>query len=115
MVTKDELLRVGFGRTPLWKKVIWRSTSPSALRKALGDKSGLIATVPGRGYQFVAQVFRSEVESGIPVHDLPEQEAGDIVVQRVRERTRVVYEDVPAALPAWREPRIADGGDSFTP
>jgi DNA-binding winged helix-turn-helix (wHTH) protein/Tol biopolymer transport system component len=70
----------------------------SALRRALGDKPSLIATVPGRGYQFAAQVFCNEVESGIAVDLLPEQRPGDILVQRVRERTRVVYEDVPAQL-----------------
>src|SRR5215475_4936860 len=39
----------------------------SALRRALGDGSGgrrFIVTVPGRGYQFVAQV--SEVNEGVP-------------------------------------------------
>ena len=30
----------------------------STLRKALGDKPSLIATVPGRGYQFAAQVLQ---------------------------------------------------------
>jgi DNA-binding winged helix-turn-helix (wHTH) protein len=70
----------------------------STLRKALGDKPSLIATVPGRGYQFAAQVFCNEVESGIAADLLAEQRPGDILVQRVRERTRVVYEDVPAQL-----------------
>jgi DNA-binding winged helix-turn-helix (wHTH) protein/Tol biopolymer transport system component len=108
VVTKDELLKSVWPDSFVEEGNLAQHIS--ALRKALGDKSGLIATVPGRGYQFVAQVFRSEVESGIPVDDLPEQEAGDIVVQRVRERTRVVYEDVPAAQLAPREPALLTAG-----
>src|ERR1039458_6606125 len=39
----------------------------SLLRRALGEKSHLIVTVPGRGYQFTAQVFRSEAGTGIAI------------------------------------------------
>jgi DNA-binding winged helix-turn-helix (wHTH) protein/Tfp pilus assembly protein PilF len=71
----------------------------SALRKALADKSGWIVTYSGRGYQFTAQV---QVE--YPVDSLPESQPGDIFVQRVRERTHVVFENspppAPLALPA---------------
>jgi DNA-binding winged helix-turn-helix (wHTH) protein/cytochrome c-type biogenesis protein CcmH/NrfG/predicted negative regulator of RcsB-dependent stress response len=99
VVTKDELL-----------KAVWPDSFVeegnlaqyiSALRKAMGNKSSLIVTVPGRGYQFAAQVRSTELQNGIADSVLSEQEPGDIVVQRVRERTRVIYEDVPAArLPA---------------
>src|ERR1035438_131505 len=73
VVTKEELL-----------KAIWPDSFVeegnlaqyiSALRKALGDKSRLIATVPGRGYQFVAQVYAVEVETGISAEGLPEARA----------------------------------------
>jgi DNA-binding winged helix-turn-helix (wHTH) protein/tetratricopeptide (TPR) repeat protein len=77
----------------------------SWLRKALGDRSACIATIPGRGYQFTAQV---QVEH--PVDSLPESQPGDIFVQRVRERTHVVIEQsspapVARALPAWSASR----------
>jgi DNA-binding winged helix-turn-helix (wHTH) protein/Tol biopolymer transport system component len=111
VVTKEELL-----------KAIWPNSFVeegnlaqyiSALRKALGDKSRLIATVPGRGYQFVTQVFAVEVETGISADALPEARAGDIYVQRVRERTRVVYEDAPAAqLTQHEPPLLLTGGSS---
>jgi DNA-binding winged helix-turn-helix (wHTH) protein/Tol biopolymer transport system component len=113
VVTKDELLKSVWPDSFVEEGNLAQHIS--ALRKALGDKSGLIATVPGRGYQFVAQVFRSEVESGIPAEDIPEEQAGDIVVQRVRERTRVVIEDVPAALPAPRETALLTAGTASRP
>jgi DNA-binding winged helix-turn-helix (wHTH) protein/tetratricopeptide (TPR) repeat protein len=60
----------------------------SAVRKTLADRSGLIVTVPGRGYQFAAEV------QGPPESDRFSQlGAGDVVVQRVRERTHVVLKE----------------------
>jgi DNA-binding winged helix-turn-helix (wHTH) protein len=100
VVTKDELL-----------KAVWPDSFVeegnlaqyiSALRRALGNKSSLIVTVPGHGYQFAAQVFADHLQSAISVDALPEQHTGDVYVQRVRERTRVVYENVPAPLLASR-------------
>ena len=110
VVTKDELLK------SIWPDSFVEEGNLaqyiSALRKSLGDKSRLIATVPGRGYQFVTQVYAVEVETGISVEALPEARAGDIIVQRVRERTRVVYEDVPAAQLAQHEPPLLLTGGS---
>ena len=104
VVTKDELLK------SIWPDSFVEEGNLaqyiSALRKSLGDKSRLIATVPGRGYQFVAQVYAVEVETGISAEALPEARAGDIYVQRVRERTRIVYDDVPAAQLAQHEPPL---------
>jgi DNA-binding winged helix-turn-helix (wHTH) protein/predicted Zn-dependent protease len=102
-VSKDELL-----------KAVWPDSFVeegnlaqyiSALRKALGDKSCLIVTVPGRGYQFAVQVRRTQAQNEISVDVLPDARPGDIFVQRVRERTHVVIENssqAPAqlALPA---------------
>src|ERR1035441_5685717 len=94
VVTKDELL-----------KAVWPDSFVeegnlaqyiSALRRALGNKSFLIVTVPGHGYQFAAQVFADHLQTEIPVDALPEQGTGDIYVQRVRERTQMVIESVPA-------------------
>jgi DNA-binding winged helix-turn-helix (wHTH) protein/tetratricopeptide (TPR) repeat protein len=106
VVTKEELL-----------KAVWPDSFVeegnlaqyiSTLRKALGESSCLIVTVPGRGYQFAAQVQAqaAPLPAGIPVETLPEARPGDVFVQRVRERTRVVYEDVPAAPPAQPQPAL---------
>ena len=70
----------------------------SALRRALGDRSACIVTIPGRGYQFAARV------EGVLTSDASAASLnGDIVVQRTRERTHVVIEEsfpVPVAAPA---------------
>jgi DNA-binding winged helix-turn-helix (wHTH) protein/tetratricopeptide (TPR) repeat protein len=108
VVTKDELL-----------KAVWPDSFVeegnlaqyiSALRKALGEKSCLIVTVPGRGYQFAAQVLTAPLPAEIPVETLPQAHPGDVFVQRVRERTRVVYEDAPAAPPAQPQPALLLNG-----
>jgi DNA-binding winged helix-turn-helix (wHTH) protein/tetratricopeptide (TPR) repeat protein len=57
----------------------------SGLRKALGDRADFIVTVPRQGYQFTAEV-QLETPTGLP---------GDVIVQTVRERARVVIEDLP--------------------
>ena len=82
----------------------------SLLRRELGEKSHLIVTVPGRGYQFTAQVFRSAAVTEIAVDDTSEQLPEDIYMQHVRERTRVVYEEVPAAQFASRETALLNAG-----
>jgi DNA-binding winged helix-turn-helix (wHTH) protein/Tfp pilus assembly protein PilF len=108
VVTKDELL-----------KAVWPDSFVeegnlaqyiSALRKALGEKSCLIVTVPGRGYQFAAQVQAAPPQTEIPVDALPEAHPGDVFVQRVRERTRIVYEDAPPAQLAQAEPALLLAG-----
>jgi DNA-binding winged helix-turn-helix (wHTH) protein/tetratricopeptide (TPR) repeat protein len=92
VVSKEELIRA------VWPdSFVEESNLPqqiSALRKALAGKSSLVATVPGRGYQFIAKVQAEHA-----VEALPERMPGDIFVQRVRERTSVVIEK-PAPGPA---------------
>jgi DNA-binding winged helix-turn-helix (wHTH) protein/Tfp pilus assembly protein PilF len=117
VVTKDELL-----------KTVWPDSFVeegnlaqyiSGLRKALGDKASLIATVPGRGYQFGAQVLTTQVLADQAPDGLPDARPGDILVQRVRERTRVVIENnapehaslaLPAATPSRRNAALLWGG-----
>jgi len=91
----------------------------SQLRHALGEKSDLIVTVPGRGYQFGAQVLATQVLTEQAHSGLPDARPGDILVQRVRERTRVVYENnspeqaspaLPAATPSRRNAAQRWGG-----
>lgn len=54
VVTKDELLK------SVWPESFVEEGNLTqhvfALRKALGDRAGCIVTIPGRGYQFTAQV-----------------------------------------------------------
>jgi DNA-binding winged helix-turn-helix (wHTH) protein/tetratricopeptide (TPR) repeat protein len=82
----------------------------SQLRHALGEKAHLIVTVPGRGYQFAAHVFPGEGETVIAVEATPEQPPEYIYVQQVRERTRMVYEEAPAAQLASRESALPIAG-----
>lgn len=86
VVTKAELLKAVWPdsfveESNLAQHISW-------LRKALGDRSDLIDTVPGRGYQFATVV---QVISPADL-SLPEQPAGTLV-QGVREHTRVVIEE----------------------
>lgn len=67
VVTKAELLRA------VWPGVVVEennlSQCVSALRRALGESSrapDFIVTVPGRGYRFIAEVFRSTATSSPP-------------------------------------------------
>src|SRR5579863_9658878 len=99
VVTKTELLKAVWPdsfveESNLAQHITW-------LRKALGDRSDLIDTVPGRGYQFatVVQVISPADAS------LPEQPAGALV-QGVREHTRVVIEE-SLVLPVAEKPTQA--------
>jgi DNA-binding winged helix-turn-helix (wHTH) protein/tetratricopeptide (TPR) repeat protein len=103
VVTKEELLQAVWPNSFVEENNL--NQHISALRKALGDKAGCIVTFPARGYQFTADV---QVEH--PVDSLPESRPGDIYVQRVRERTKMVLEEtspatVSPALPATVRPR----------
>src|ERR1700678_1307549 len=88
VVTKDELLKT------VWPESFVEEGNLSqhifTLRKALGDRSRFIVTVPGRGYQFTETV--REVVLGPAAGD-----SGSFVVQRTRERTHVVIEETAPA------------------
>ena len=110
VVTKEEILE------SVWSgSFVEEGNLPkyiSQLRRALGEKSPLIVTVPGRGYQFAAQAFRSQAETEIAAGDAAGQRPGDILVQRVRERTEMVYEDLPVAQTVPRQPALVSVGAS---
>jgi eukaryotic-like serine/threonine-protein kinase len=86
VITKEELL------TAVWPDSFVEESNLaqqiSGLRKVFGNDSGLIATVPGRGYQFTAPV---QVEAPAEPHaaTLP----GEVLVQRVREHAHLVIEE----------------------
>jgi DNA-binding winged helix-turn-helix (wHTH) protein/Flp pilus assembly protein TadD len=90
VVTKEELFQA------VWPDAFIEENNLnqhiSALRKALGDKSSCIVTIPGRGYQ-----FNAAVQVVHPVDTLPESQPGDVFVQRVRQRSHFVIENAPAA------------------
>ena len=54
VVTKDELLKAVWPNSFVEEQNLTQQIA--SLRKALGDKSTYIATVPGRGYQFTEAV-----------------------------------------------------------
>jgi DNA-binding winged helix-turn-helix (wHTH) protein/tetratricopeptide (TPR) repeat protein len=104
VVTKAELLKAVWPdsfveESNLAQHISW-------LRKALGDRSDLIDTVPGRGYQFA-----TAVQVIIPDDSCPPEQPADTLVRGVREHTRVVIEEslvlplagktTPASTRAW--------------
>jgi eukaryotic-like serine/threonine-protein kinase len=103
VVTKEELL-----------KAVWPDSFVEegnlvqhvvALRKAFADRAGYIVTVPGRGYQFAAEVHEEALA-------LAPDQSGSVVIQTVHERTRIVVEesaeesDGRLALPAPPQSRL---------
>jgi DNA-binding winged helix-turn-helix (wHTH) protein/tetratricopeptide (TPR) repeat protein len=104
VVTKDELLKT------VWPESFVEEGNLSqhvfALRKALGDCSTYIVTIPGRGYQFTESV-RCLVEGAAP----PAMDSGTFVVQRTRERARVVIDETgPASV---SEPTLPSSAWSY--
>jgi eukaryotic-like serine/threonine-protein kinase len=101
VVTKEEILQAVWPESFVEEGNI--SQQISALRKALGDRSDCIATVPGRGYQFAARVEVALLADG----SLDSQTEG-VLVQRVREHTQVVIEEsFPAPIPVRAPAPIA--------
>jgi len=104
VVTKEELLK------SVWPGSFVEESNLTQhvfrLRKALRQREGdepYIVTVPGQGYQFSAVVHSPPMPAIIP----PEAQE-EIVVQRIRERSTVVTEEIirqpPAPAPRPRTP-----------
>ncbi len=96
VVTKDELLKAVWPDSFVEEGNLTQHIS--LLRKALGDKSGYIVTVPGLGYRFTARV-----QPEAPTVATPGLRSADILVHQVRERTRVVIEESSHAPPGIPE------------
>lgn len=95
VITKDELLKA------VWPESFVEESNLSqhifALRKALGERAGCIVTLPGRGYQFTAQVQgMTTPQAALLAHH--HEHSGDYIVQHIRERTQVVMEEAPPAV-----------------
>ena len=93
VVTKEELLKA------VWPDSFVEESNLTQhvfrLRKALRPQEGdeqYIVTVPGQGYQFSAEVKSPALPATIVPGTLEAQE--EIVVQRIRERSTVVTEEV---------------------
>jgi len=108
VVTKDELLKA------VWPgSFVEESNLPvyiSALRKALTDCAGSIATVPGYGYRFTANVQAEPRRRPNP----PEPELAEprpaLQMQAVHETTHVLIRETSAPVhrpSLWTGPRIA--------
>jgi eukaryotic-like serine/threonine-protein kinase len=67
----------------------------SGLRRSFADRAGYIVTIPGRGYQFTAEVLRQSPAAAEPtVPDQPlSAEVAVAGIQTVHERTHIVVEE----------------------
>jgi len=102
VVTKEQLLKT------VWPNSFVEESNLSqhvfALRKALSDRSDLIVTIPGRGYQFTGLVRETARETVLDTGVA--RESGEIVIQTVRERSHMVIEET-APMPAVVRPALA--------
>src|SRR5580698_2262071 len=103
VVTKEELLKA------VWPDSFVEESNLTPhvfrLRKALRPQEGdepYIVTVPGQGYQFSAEVKSPTQLATIAPGTLAAQE--EIVVQRIRERSTVVTEEIVHQLPSQPPP-----------
>jgi DNA-binding winged helix-turn-helix (wHTH) protein/tetratricopeptide (TPR) repeat protein len=97
VVTKDELI------STVWPDSFVDESNLAhhifALRKALGDRSAFIKTIPGRGYQFTA-IVQEVVERPERIDEIPLAVAGGVTFQRTREHAHLVIEKVAITAPA---------------
>jgi eukaryotic-like serine/threonine-protein kinase len=104
VVTKEELLKA------VWPDSFVEESNLTQhvfrLRKALRPQEGdepYIVTVPGQGYQFSVEVKSPPLLATIAPGTLEAQE--EIVVQRIRERSTVVTEEIVHQPPAQLAPQ----------
>jgi DNA-binding winged helix-turn-helix (wHTH) protein/tetratricopeptide (TPR) repeat protein len=90
VVSKDQLLQSVWHSSHVDESNLAQQVL--ALRRALGDRSGLVMTIPGRGYQFTAAVRKTP-------STLPVEMSVETITQTVRERSRMVIEE-PMPMPA---------------
>jgi DNA-binding winged helix-turn-helix (wHTH) protein/tetratricopeptide (TPR) repeat protein len=92
VVLKEELLKAVWPdsfveESNLTQHIFW-------LRKALGDKSGYISTIPGRGYEFTATVDTDpEKVAGPEAGSASRGPETGFTIKRVVERTSIVVEE----------------------
>jgi DNA-binding winged helix-turn-helix (wHTH) protein/tetratricopeptide (TPR) repeat protein len=104
VVTKEEIFKAVWPESFVEESNLAKQVS--ALRRALGDRSSCIVTIPSRGYQFAARVEEAPSANGPS-----ESRTEDVLVQHTRERIQVVIEEsFPApvqssVIPAEKEQR----------
>ncbi len=90
VVTKDDLIKT------VWPDSFVDESNLAhhifALRKALGDRSAFIKTIPGRGYQFTA-IVQEVVDRHERIDEVPVAVPGGVTLQRTREHAHVVIEE----------------------
>jgi DNA-binding winged helix-turn-helix (wHTH) protein/tetratricopeptide (TPR) repeat protein len=86
VVTKEEIFKAVWPESFVEEGNLARQVS--SLRRAMGDRSACIVTIPGRGYQFAATV-----EDRVPGNGISGNQTEDVLVQRVREHTQIVIEE----------------------
>lgn len=103
MLTKDELLKQIWPDT--FVEEVNLAVNISVLRKALGEtpqEARYIATVPGHGYRFIAEVqeqAREEIEKETPAEDQTALSAGAPNVTDSNENSQNAGETVDGAVP----------------
>jgi DNA-binding winged helix-turn-helix (wHTH) protein/tetratricopeptide (TPR) repeat protein len=103
VVTKEELMQAVWPGSFVEEGNLAQQVS--SIRKAFADRAKYIVTIPGRGYQFTA-----EVEQDIPARPAESALPGQplIGLETVRERTHIVVEETTApAHHNWRSGRTA--------
>ena len=112
MVTKDELLRQVWPDT--FVEEINLAVNISALRKALGEspqECRFIATIPGRGYRFVAEVRNITDQD----RDGNWSEAAQLAIDSEDREISPKVRSGSAILAAAQRPLLSSGGHSRLP
>jgi len=103
VVTKDELMKA------VWSERFVEEGNLTqhifALRKALGDRAGCIATIPGRGYQFTAEV-QALRQPGSEAEIFQAGRAAEYLVQDTRISTQIIVEESAAEVPSPARVRV---------
>lgn len=90
VVTKDELLKAVWPESFVEEGNLTQHVF--ALRKVLGDRAGCVVTIPGRGYQFTAQV-QHVPQAAEDAHPMPAGRPGEFVVQDTRISPQIIVEE----------------------
>lgn len=95
LVTKEELMAAVWSESYVEEGNLAQQIRH--VRRALDDRAELIVTIPGKGYQFTAQVAAITSEAAIlgPAA-LPN---GSVVIEHVRERSRFIIEETTRTMP----------------
>jgi eukaryotic-like serine/threonine-protein kinase len=97
VVSKEELLKTAWPESFVEENNLTQHIS--LLRKALGDRSGFVVTIPGRGYQFTAQV--SAIDTAPKPAPADGAAAGLVLDGGPAERTSTSLQLAVHGVPLW--------------